>query len=247
MDLFRTLAAVTLIAVSGAAMAARTSVYHNVDLNPGGTLELVNFSGNIEIEGWKKDYVKVKARLRADSIKALKSIKVLKRGGADHALILTQLPALAADRKDDPEAEVTYTISVPKSVGRIVVQTVNGDVKVRDSAGDLEIETVNGDITVGEIQGRFSIKTVNGGITAIAERFSGPVDVSTNNGGVTVVLPRSAAFDVLVRTLTGEVKVRFPLSQTVSSGLRRVEGQVNGGGPKVRLESLNGSVNLAAD
>ncbi len=105
-----------------------------------------------------------------------------------------------------------YEIVVPPGV-TAELQTVNGNVRVRDLDGELNLENVNGSIEVRGAKRSLSAQTVNGGIDAAARALPPDADVSlqTVNGNVLLTLPKDAHFNLSASTMNGTISSTFPL------------------------------------
>jgi hypothetical protein len=61
---------------------------------------------------------------------------------------------------------------------------------------------------------------------------------------VNLTLPNSSKAQLNVRVTNGAISSENLTLQTTESSRRRLSGTLNGGGPEVRVETTNGSVNL---
>lgn len=163
---------------------------------------------------------------------------------------------------DDVNYGVTYTVHVPRRVavdiqssnggievtgtqGDAHLRTSNGGLSVRNVEGDMELKTSNGAITVSRSAGALTAKTTNGAIQAELTDVPSNADLSleSTNGGISVRLPRDARFSVDAATSNGGVASDFPIPGT-KAGRHRLEGDVNGGGPKLLIRTSNGGVHI---
>ena len=105
-----------------------------------------------------------------------------------------------------------YELVVPPGV-QAELQTVNGDVRVRDLDGEASLESVNGSIEVRGAKQGLSLQTVNGRIDAAASVLPAGADVSLQsvNGNVMLTLPKDARFDFSASTMNGTIASTFPL------------------------------------
>lgn len=105
-----------------------------------------------------------------------------------------------------------YEIVVPPGVSA-ELQTVNGNVRVKDVDGELSLEAVNGSIEVQGARRGFSLQTVNGHIDAVAQDLPEGAEVSLQsvNGNVVLTLPKAARFDFAASTMNGTIASTFPL------------------------------------
>ncbi len=113
---------------------------------------------------------------------------------------------------DQCRISARYEIVVPPGV-TAELQTVNGDVRVRDLEGEANVSTVNGSIEIRGARQSVSAQTVNGKIDAIAQALPADAEVSmqTVNGDVALTLPQDAKFDFEASTMNGRIASTFPL------------------------------------
>ncbi len=93
------------------------------------------------------------------------------------------------------------------------LQTVNGEVRVRDLDGDVEAHSVNGNVLVSGTRRSLRAQTVNGRVEVSAQALpSGATwDVETVNGSVLATLPRDAGFRWNATTMSGSIASTFAL------------------------------------
>lgn len=145
---------------------------------------------------------------------------------------------------EESDVEVRFRVRVPDGVN-FTGRTVNGAVDVRELGGDVVARTVNGAISVST-SGSAAAHTVNGTIEAEMGALygDGPYRFETVNGRITLTLPEGAGADVEARTLNGTISTDFPLTVQGRFGPRSLQGTIGGGGPELRLETTNGSIEL---
>ena len=142
------------------------------------------------------------------------------------------------------DVNVNFTVRVPAGV-RFVGKTVNGKVDAHGLTADVEARTVNGGVSV-TTTGLARAATVNGSITVVMGRadWADELEFKTVNGGIDLSLPASLSAQVEVKTLNGDISTDFPMTVTGTVSRRRLSGTVGSGGRDLRLETVNGSVQL---
>jgi len=76
----------------------------------------------------------------------------------------------------------------------------------------------------------------------------GGVKAETVNGGVVVSVPRDAKADVRASVVNGGLSVGdLPVETIGAQSRRRLEGKLNGGGPRIVIGAVNGGVRLAGN
>lgn len=110
-----------------------------------------------------------------------------------------------------------YELVLPPGV-TAQLQTVNGDVRVRECDGELQLESVNGAIEARGVRRSLQAQTVNGKIDAtLASVAPGTaLGLESVNGSLTLVLPRDAKFDLSASTMNGTIASTFPLPRNAA-------------------------------
>jgi len=109
----------------------------------------------------------------------------------------------------------------------------------------VSLGTVNG--SVGFSTSSYGeASTVNGSIRGAmgAAEWDDGLSFKTVNGTITLDLPPSLSADVRATTVNGEISTDFPLTVTGRVSRRQVQGTIGGGGRRLELETVNGSVRL---
>ncbi len=149
--------------------------------------------------------------------------------------------------------------------GGVDVRSGNGTVQLEDVSGELRTAMGNGTLSIRRAEGTLSISGGNGTITAEG-RFSqfeshtgngtlhltllpGSVlaassHITTGNSSISLQLPRDLKADVQAFTGNGGIHNSLPLL-TTAVGRNSLHGSLNGGGPTIKLQSGNGSINIS--
>ena len=142
------------------------------------------------------------------------------------------------------DTSVEFMVRVPAGV-RFTGRTVNGGVEARDLSGDVDASTVNGSVHVST-NGLARASTVNGSIVALMGRadWSDGLEFKTVNGGIDLTFPAGLSAEVEAKTVNGQISTDFPLTVQSTFGRRHLSGTIGGGGRELRLETVNGSVQI---
>ena len=142
------------------------------------------------------------------------------------------------------DTNVEFTVRVPAGV-RFAGHTVNGEVEAHDLGADVEAYTVNGSIHVST-SGVARAHTVNGSITAVMGRadWSDELEFKTVNGGIDLTFPAGLSAEFEAKTLNGQISSDFPLTVEGNYSRRHKFGTIGSGGRALRLETVNGSVQI---
>ena len=224
-------------------------------LAAGRLIEIKGVNGNVEAEpasGGEVEVVAVKRSRRSDPEEV--RIEVVRH--AEGVTICAVYPNVEGREPNtcahgsnhsnvrDNDVSVNFTVRVPAGV-RFSGNTVNGKVEANNLAADVDAKTVNGSINISTT-GLARAKTVNGSITAVMGRadWSDDLEFKTVNGSIDISAPASLSAQVEAKTLNGEITTDFPITVQGTFSKRRLTGTIGGGGRDLRLETVNGSVQI---
>lgn len=143
------------------------------------------------------------------------------------------------------QVEVNFTITVPGQ-SNLEASSVNGKINISGIRGDVRSSTTNGSLTIGEVSGGIRARSTNGSIRVDAQTFPADAVISaeTVNGSVKCYLPEDVAADVNGSTVNGSIRSDFPLRVSGRFLNRDIDGTINGGGGRIELQTVNGSVGI---
>jgi hypothetical protein len=217
---------------------------HSYPLQPGGTFELQNVNGTVEVQGWDQDVVEVHAVKTAklkESDLARVSIEV--NANSQGVSIATRYP-----QNEGVEVAVEYTIHVPHSARVEHLGTVNGTLIVAGVDQVEELRTVNGNIEVYGANRTVHAHTTNGNVRLELSHVHGLSDTfaETTNGSVVLALPANAQADLEARCLNGNFLSELPVSMENSLKPRELHGKLGQGGAPIKLHTINGGIRVVA-
>ena len=213
-------------------------------LQPGGTLEVQNVNGPVEVQGWDRNVVEVRAVKTAktkESDLARVSIDVTAKPSG--VSILTRYP-----QNEGVEVAVEYTIHVPHNAKVEHLGTVNGTLRVAGVSEVDELRTVNGNIEVFEAESSVHAHTTNGNVHLELSHIRGIADTvaETTNGSVILALPTNTQADLEARCLNGNFQSELPFAQQSSEKPREIHGKLGHVGSPIRLHTINGAIRVVA-
>ena len=233
-----------------------------------GALDASTQNGNVRFAAAEDDHVRIVAHKRVKGrdhheVEAFAQqvlVRILHEG--ETVQVFVEHPKLPRGLS----LEVDFEIAAPAGVD-LKLRTVNGNVVAKGSQGAVTAQSTNGNIDVEGGDGQISMRTQNGSITADAIRvlheavFSNtngsidarlaagcaPVTATSTNGSVAMRLPADFDGRLDARTTNGSVSSDFELSDVELSKRTQLVGVLGEGGPaQVRLQTLNGNVELKA-
>jgi DUF4097 and DUF4098 domain-containing protein YvlB len=139
-------------------------------------------------------------------------------------------------------------VEVYDLAGGLDAQTGSGDVRLEQKgAGDVRVRTGSGDLELRGVNGSLSVETGSGDVR-VDGRQTGAWELRTGSGEVEIRLPSDAKFDLDATTSSGEVEsnraVNMVVQGRIESSRKSIKGQVNGGGPLLRVHTGSGDVRL---
>ena len=242
----RRIAAATLVAIALAPAAfAQTRETEQVDrtipFQPGGTLRLKNFSGDIRITGTDAGEVTIHAIRRATRSRLDRIKLTIETSGATINVNANDRPN---DSDDDREnvVETTFDIRVPRKTN-LDIHSFSSEIVIDDAEGRHEIKNFSGDVRLTRISGPVRGKTFSGTIRLDELETGHDLDLDTFSGDVELSLPQNAAADVRFESFSGDIRSSLPLT-LVSKSRRNMHATLNGGGSDVRVKTFSGDVKL---
>lgn len=240
-----------MLAAAGWATAGsgyEETVEQSYPLDAGGVVALENVNGDVSIEVWERAEVLIYAVKRASSQELLDGLEIKVDADRNAVQIDTRYPSMRqSDHEGDSFMKVEYTLTVPRTARLDDVNLVNGNLRVVGIEGGMSVETVNGDIDVRDFAGDAEIGTVNGTIEARVDRLDGGgrFHMESVNGRLDLYLASSVGADLEAESLNGQLTNDFGIEvhkgKYVGSDFR---GSIGGGGARVELETVNGSINV---
>ncbi|MEP7383408.1 MAG: DUF4097 family beta strand repeat-containing protein [Gemmatimonadota bacterium] len=142
------------------------------------------------------------------------------------------------------EVSVEFTIHLPDGV-KLGTSSVNGGLRIEGATSEIDASTVNGSISAVTSGGPVRASTVNGGID-VRMRDLGTEDLEfdTVNGSIELELPADMNVDLDMRTVNGRVSSDFPLTLSGRINPRHIRATVGKGGQRLKLSTVNGSVEI---
>lgn len=213
-------------------------------LQSGGSFELQNVNGPVEVQGWDRDEVEVRAVKTAKQNEAdLERVTIEVSAKPNSVAVATRYP-----QNEGVEVAVEYTVHVPHGAHVEHLATVNGTLRIAgvEDVGDLR--SVNGNIEVYEGGGAVHAHTTNGNLHLELSHICpvNGVTAETTNGSVFLAVPSDTQAELEARSMNGNFVSELPLSMESSQRPREVNGKLGRGGPPIRLHTVNGGIRVAA-
>ena len=211
-------------------------------LQPGGTFELQNVNGTVDVQGWDRDEIEVRAVKTARQNEAdLERVSIDVQAKANAVSVSTRYP-----QNEGVEVAVEYTIHVPHCARVEHIGTVNGTLRISGVEDVQDLHTVNGNIEVYEGGGNVHAHTTNGSvhIELLHVRDLSGAFAETTNGSLLFAVPSDTQADLEARCMNGSFSSELPVSMEASQKPREIHGKLGKGGAPIRLRTVNGGIRL---
>lgn len=217
-----------------------------------------NLNGTVEVVRGTTDKVEVTAsRFTKRGDPDFVRFEVRKYGPNDQDVLICALWGENSDCDEDSyrtrgdrygrnnEVWVEFRVRVPRGV-KVGAHSVNGEVRVEDVAAEVDAESVNGSVIVSTMGGPVNARTVNGSVRASMGKFDLNSDLrfSSVNGSVVAEFSSEVNAEVDLSTVNGRFLTDFPVTISGRIDPRRLRATLGKGGPRIRLSTVNGNVEL---
>jgi DUF4097 and DUF4098 domain-containing protein YvlB len=229
---------------------ALTEEFHQTyTLNADGRVELDNINGAVHISSWDRNEVKVDAVKYADTKERLDEAKIEIESAKDVLSIRTKYPehdhTWNWGSRNNP-AGVEYTLTVPRTARLDEIKLINGSLDVTGVSGEVRASCINGRLEAHDLAGRAKLETINGHLEARFTALAGnSVELNSVNGSVELTIPSDSKAELEASTVSGGIDNDFGLHvnrhQFVGRDLR---GELGSGGTRIKLENVNGRIEI---
>lgn len=161
--------------------------------------------------------------------------------------VATQSAAIRVDA-DDGNVDIrsaSGAVRVSGTMASLAMRTQSGSIEaMTESVGDVEVASGSGSVTVSGIRGSLRAETSSSRI-ALAGVPGGAWSMRSGSGSIEVRIPSDSRFNLDASSRSGQIKTEFDVQGAIAATKTRLEGVVNGGGPKVVVETRSSSITIA--
>ncbi len=153
-------------------------------------------------------------------------------------------------------ADIAGDIEAGSSGGGVDVKQVRGDVRVTSSGGSVQVAQVTGDVDasssgggvhVDGVGGRVTADSSGGSVSAVLAAGNGAGgSLSSSGGGVSVAIAGDSRLSIDASSSGGSVKCELPVRSSGKPSRTSLRGDLNGGGPLLKLRSSGGGIRIDA-
>jgi DUF4097 and DUF4098 domain-containing protein YvlB len=232
------------------------------------SLTLSTFDGSINVNTWDRAEVMVRIEKRAVDKAGADRIQVTAEQRGDEILLRVEDSDHSGFNGFFNRRGARLLVTVPVHAridattgdGRVGVQAVQGDLRVRTGDGSIRIQGVRGTIDASsgdgsiEIDGAIDQLQAKSGDGHVRVRAASPIaasatwDISTGDGSVIVELPGSSGAQLDATTGDGRVRIDgLTLDGPIErKGRRSAHGRIGSGGGRIVIKSGDGSITVRA-
>ena len=211
--------------------------------------EVVNTNGLVQVEQGTGPDVDVRAErtAKASSDEAAKEllgkVEIAETKSPDGSI---KLETKAPKSWGRGGVEIKYYVKAPAGIV-VSANTTNGGIRLLNLSNQVVASTVNGGVNGDGLTGSVEASSTNGGIElSVTKVVDGGVKAETVNGGISVFVPKDAKADISAHVVNGGLSTGdLAVAVVGAQSRRRLEGKLNGGGPKIDLGAVNGGIHLA--
>jgi len=223
--------------------------FHKViDFEPGGTIQLENAAGDVEIRGWDESRVEITAVQEEErsfgwSWSGRRNMRPEPRVEMDKDAQMLSIKTPGPGSGDE-ETLVHYVISVPRSVKLKDIQVGRGSVIIADLYGELKLSLKEGDLTIENYSGSFEAVVENGQVEAevLDLRAGDMISIVCTRGDVELALEKNVGARIEAEAPLGTVGGSFNLKAGADGHtLSAVLGE---GKATVNIKAADGDIRL---
>ncbi len=216
-------------------LGSDTTLTKTFALADGARLTITNINGSIIITAWDEPKAEVTITKRA--------------GDSNSQVFFNNSPGSLALRTGQTGRgqDVRYEVKLPREMGRVDLNLMNGSIKISDVGGTMSVAAANGSIELSRVSGQGKFTTVNGKIKAQLEELNGPLELTDTNGSIEVTTSPDIDANLEATTVHGSINIDDQFGVTVQKEIvgQHARGQIGSGGPPFKVTTVNGSIKLA--
>lgn len=231
----------------------REEFHQTYPLSATGRVSLENINGGVQIKVWDRAALQLDAIKKAYRKERLDEAKIDVTSTEENIRIKTEYPSgnqtfRGGEGRYNNPAIVEYILTVPRKAMLETIELVNGSLDIDGVEGDVKASSINGKVVARGLMGEAKLSTINGQLHAIFTKLdeAKPISLNSVNGSVNLIIPSNSNAAIRASTVHGGISNDFGLQVRVGDYVgQNLEGQIGNGGPRVKLENVNGSIKIS--
>lgn len=215
----------------------------------GGTLEIRNSNGRIEVRTTDGDAVEVVAtrvargRDEAAAKAAVEKIEIKENARPDR-IELDSSGGGGLNIDFGRSQRVDYVVRMPRRAN-LTLKIANGEVDIDGVTGAVDVTSTNGEIRAVGLAGKTKVETTNGQVTLdVARLGEDGLSCHTTNGAINLTVPKNLPADLSARVTNGGIDTSNLEFVVKEQSHKRLDATIAGGGPQIKLEATNGAIEI---
>ncbi|MBZ0198498.1 MAG: DUF4097 domain-containing protein [Ignavibacteriaceae bacterium] len=135
-------------------------------------------------------------------------------------------------------------ITLENPEGNTKASTSGGDINGVNYKGNLKVTTSGGDIKLSGGNGSIEAKSSGGDIKLEYNGINEGIALATSGGDIDIYVPADFKASLMLSSSGGGVDSDFKTENQTNRSKRKLEGDINGGGPKLVAKTSGGEINL---
>jgi hypothetical protein len=228
-----------ILAAPAAAQWAEERVDRTIAFQPGGTLKLRTFSGEVRISGTDAHEVVIRAVRRAPR-ERLDRIR-LEIDARDREVRIEANQRTRGPRRGDDVVETRFDIQVPRET-HLEIDTFSAPAVIVGVSGRHDVKGFSSPLRLTDVSGPIRARTFSGEvrIESLSWHEGDGLDVNTFSGDIVLRLPETARGELAFNTFSGDLTSDLPLVLQSRRGRDLRAAMNGGGGTQVQLKTFSG-------
>ena len=247
-QLIQTTAALAICALSMTAAGDETKSFsQSYNFSATGSISVENVNGSIDIAGWDKNEIALEYVITADDEDDLERVEVIIDHSETDFDIEVDYKRSGFFSWGGSSGEVDFVLKVPHTAKLSSIDSVNGNITIKNMRSDVQADTVNGKITIENASGDVSADTVNGNIIIHMARLGASQKIKGDsvNGDIIVYASEDASFKLTSETLNGDLGNDFGIEVDEGDYVgAEMNGKYNDGGASLSFDTVNGDIKV---
>jgi len=213
-------------------------------LAAGGTVEIINANGPIEVTAGADGTVELVAVMEGRAMTDTRAKEILSEARIEESVTPEHIKLTTIRSQRNGRLEVSYKVTVPQNA-RVEMTGNNGTLKADGLRGHVKAMVMNGRLELTGLRGSVDAASVNGGVSAKMAEVTARVRLESTNGRVELEIPKETKATLNARAVNGGVSVTGLSAQEASGRrIRNLESVLNGGGPEIDIRVTNGRITI---
>lgn len=139
-------------------------------------------------------------------------------------------------------SSVNYEISLPAGMD-LALSSTNGKIRLEDLNNNVNADLTNGSIKLENVYGKLTLELTNGSINAKLDSTKG-INFETTNGSITLGIGEKFSGNFKTETVNGKVRRKNVNFNESEESKREFKGRLGDTDIEVKLQTVNGSINI---